>query len=113
MRVMILAATVFSLGLIASVVAANGSRTAALVNGEYSHALSRADKDYEAANRRCEVLKIDERKLCRRDSEIARRAAVAEARERRDASPRFLDLDAAPNKPGSGSAPQSPAADGA
>ncbi len=87
MRVMILAASLVSLGLFASVMAANGSRTAARTSAEYGHAVDQADKDYEAANRRCEVLKIDERKLCRHDSEIARRAALAEAQERRDPSP--------------------------
>ncbi|HZR70516.1 MAG TPA: hypothetical protein VFB01_15850 [Burkholderiales bacterium] len=68
-------------GLPASADTANGSRAGSRENAaEYRDALRRADKDYDQANRRCEVLAIDERVLCRNDSARARRAAVAEAR---------------------------------
>ncbi len=68
------------LGPGASAMAANGSHAGTRVSAEYRDAVRRADKDYDEANRRCEVLAIDERNLCRRDSTLARRAAIAEAR---------------------------------
>jgi hypothetical protein len=68
-------------GLPASADTANGSRAGTRGNAaEYRDALRRADKDYDEANRRCEVLAIAERVLCRNDSTRARRAAAAEAR---------------------------------
>jgi hypothetical protein len=78
-----LVATLFGLGSAASAMAANGSRVFALMGDEYNEAVSRADRDYETANRRCELLKIDERNLCRRDSLLVRRAAVVEAEAQR------------------------------
>ena len=77
-----LAAAILGLGLHASTMAANGSHAGARMSPEYSHAVDRADRDYEAANRRCEVLGMDERKLCRHDSTLARRAAIVEAQDR-------------------------------
>ena len=75
----ILAAAVFGLGVSGAAMAANGSHAGARMSTEYDEAVSRADRDYEAANRRCEVLGMDERKLCQHDSTVARRAAVTEA----------------------------------
>ena len=74
-----LAAAIVGLGRPASLIAADGPRPAARGSAEYNEAVDRANRDYEAANRRCEVLAIEERKLCRRDSTLARRAAIAEA----------------------------------
>jgi hypothetical protein len=65
-----------SLGLSFSTMAATHA------SPEYDDAVRRADKDYEAANRRCEVLGLDQRKLCQNDSAAARRAAVVEAQQR-------------------------------
>jgi len=67
-------------GLSASAETANGSRAGTRGNAEYRDAVRRADKDYDEANRRCEVLAINERVLCRSDSTRARSAAVAETR---------------------------------
>jgi hypothetical protein len=78
----ILAAVILSLSLPAATTAANGSNAGARMSPEYARAVNRADKDYEAANRRCEVLGMDQRKLCQRDSTLARRAAVIEAQPR-------------------------------
>jgi hypothetical protein len=83
MPVTMLAAAILGLGLPASAIAANGSNPAARTSPEYRHAVDRADKDYEAANRRCEVLGIGERKLCVHDSERARGAAIIEAQAKR------------------------------
>jgi hypothetical protein len=77
-----LAAALFGLGVPAATMAADGSHASASTNAEYSDAVRRADKDYDAANRRCEVLGMKERNLCRHDSTLARRAAVAEAQAR-------------------------------
>lgn len=77
-----LVAALFGLGVHLPTMAANGSDAGASASAEYSDAVRRADKDYEAANRRCEVLGMKERNLCRRDSTLARRAAVAEAQAR-------------------------------
>lgn len=81
--VRMLAAAVFSLALPASTMAANGSNPAARTSAEYRQAVDQADKDYEAANRRCEVLGMDARKLCVHDSAVARGAAIIEAQARR------------------------------
>ena len=70
------------LGPVASATAAGGPQPGAGANAEYRDAVRRADKDYDAANRRCEVLAIDERNLCRYDSTRARKAAIAEARDK-------------------------------
>jgi hypothetical protein len=77
------AAAVFCLALPASVTAANGSNPAARTSAEYREAIDRADKDYAAANRRCEVLAMRERKLCVHDSAVARGAAIIEAQAKR------------------------------
>jgi hypothetical protein len=79
-----LAAALFGLGVPAATVAADGSRASASTNAEaeYGDAVRRADKDFEAANRRCEVLGMEQRNLCRHDSTLARRAAIAEAQAR-------------------------------
>jgi hypothetical protein len=80
--VRMLAAVVFGLALPASTTAANGSPAGARMSIEYRQAVDRADRDYMAANGRCEVLGMDERKLCRHDSTLARRAAIVEAHDR-------------------------------
>jgi hypothetical protein len=81
--VSMLAAAVFGLALPASATAANGSNPAARTSAEYRDAVRVADKDYEAANRRCEVLATTARKLCVHDSAVARGAAIIEAQARR------------------------------
>jgi hypothetical protein len=75
--VALLAAAVLGLALPASTMI--GSNPGLRMSAEYSHAVDRADKDYETANRRCEVLGMDERKLCQHDSTVARSAAMVEA----------------------------------
>ena len=77
-----LATAVLGPGVPASAMAANGSHAGARASAEYRDAVRRADKDYDAANRRCEVLALDERDLCRHDSTVARRAALAAAQAR-------------------------------
>jgi hypothetical protein len=79
----ILVAAVFGLGAPASATAANGSNPAARTSAEYREAIDRADRDYAAANRRCEVLGMRERKLCVHDSAVARGAAIIEAQAKR------------------------------
>jgi hypothetical protein len=79
-----LALAVFTLALPVSTIAASGSRAFASPSADYHDAVRRADKDYDAANRRCEVLGLKERNLCRNDSTLARRAAIAEAQTRQE-----------------------------
>jgi hypothetical protein len=81
-----LAAALLGLGLAASVSAANGSAHHTRTSSEYNEAVKQAYKDYESANRRCEVLGIDERILCRRDSLAARRTAIEKAQVQRNPS---------------------------
>ena len=80
---MTLAAAVLGLVVPASATAANGSNPVARTSAEYREAIDRADRDYAAANRRCEVLGMRERKLCVHDSAVARGAAVMEAQAKR------------------------------
>jgi hypothetical protein len=79
----ILAAAAFAVALPASAMAANGSNPAARTTLEYRQAIARAEKDYAAANRGCEVLRTDERKLCAHDSAVTRGRAIIEAQSKR------------------------------
>ena len=76
---LLLAAAILGLALPASTMAANGSNPRPRMSAEYREAIEQAERDYKEANRRCESLGMDERKLCQHDSARARRAAVVEA----------------------------------
>jgi hypothetical protein len=78
-----LASTFIGLNVSVSATAANGANPVARTTAEYREAIARAEKDYAAANRRCEVLRMSERKLCVHDSAVARGAAIIEAQSRR------------------------------
>jgi hypothetical protein len=78
-----LSAALLGLVVPASAMAANGSNPPARTSAEYREAVDRANKDYAAANRRCEVLGMRERKLCVHDSAVARGAAIIEAQAKR------------------------------